>query len=128
MNSMKHKANRKQQRGVALFIAIFALLLISAVALALMTMAGTESSLNSNYKSSVQAFYDAKAGIEEGRGRLWAAHPNTIVALTGTPMPLGNVVYILNPAGAEVVSPTDTTNAYFDTQYTKEWNVNPPAA
>src|SRR6266852_3849327 len=128
MNSMKRKANRKQQRGVALFIAIFALLLISAVALALMTMAGTESSLNSNYKSSVQAFYDAKAGIEEGRGRLWAAHPNTIVPLTGAPMPVGNVLYILNPAGAEVVSPTLSTNQYFDTQYIKEWNVNPPTA
>ncbi len=132
MNSMKRKANRKQQRGVALFIAIFALLLISAVALALMTMAGTESSLNSNYKSSVQAFYDAKAGIEEGRGRLWSAHPNFIGPLlsnpVGSPMPLGNVVYILNPSGAEVVNPTDMTNAYADTQYTKEWGTNPPTA
>ena len=50
------KTGRKSERGVALFIAIFALLLISVVALALMVMAGTETSLNSNYKSSVQAF------------------------------------------------------------------------
>ena len=53
------KASAKSERGVALFIAIFALLLISVVALGLMLMAGTESDLNSNYKSSVQAFYDA---------------------------------------------------------------------
>ncbi len=65
------KANTKSERGVALFIAIFVLLLISVVALGLMLMAGTESALNSNYKSSVQAFYDAKAGAEEARGRMW---------------------------------------------------------
>jgi Tfp pilus assembly protein PilX len=128
MKSITRKAGRKQERGMALFIAIFTLLLISVVALALMTMAGTESSLNSNYKSSVQAFYNAKAGVEEGRGRLWSGNPNSVVALLGSPMPLGKVVYILNPAGAEVVSPTTMSNAYADTEYIREWGVNPPTA
>src|SRR5260221_11467628 len=83
MNMQNHspKTSRKSEQGVALFIAIFALLLISVVALALMVMAGTETSLNSNYKSSVQAFYDAKAAVEEAPGRLWAGHTKSIAAL-----------------------------------------------
>ena len=134
MQTRSSKTSRKSERGVALFIAIFALLLISVVALALMVMAGTETSLNSNYKSSVQAFYDAKAGVEEARGRLWAGNPNflgtlVIPAATGV-MPVGNATYILNPAGAEVVNPTDmsTANIYADRQYASEWGGNPPAA
>src|SRR5260221_2938063 len=134
MNMQNHspKTSRKSEQGVALFIAIFALLLISVVALALMVMAGTESSLNSNYKSSVQAFYDARAGVEEARGRLWSKHPNSISGLIIPPatgvMPVGQVAYIRNPAGAEVVDPTDMSaaNIYADRQYAAEWGGNPP--
>jgi hypothetical protein len=133
MRNNSPKTSRKSERGVALFIAIFALLLISVVALALMVMAGTETSLNSNYKSSVQAFYDARAGVEEARGRLWSGNPNALGAFVtpaGTTMAVGQVRYILNPTGAEVVNPTDmsTGNIYADRQYITEWGVNPPAA
>lgn len=134
MQNRSPKTSRKSERGVALFIAIFALLLISVVALALMVMAGTETSLNSNYKTSVQAFYDARAGVEEARGRMWSSNPNfigplIIPAATGV-MPIGAVAYIRNPAGAEVVNPTDTSagNIYADRQYATEWGSNPPAA
>jgi Tfp pilus assembly protein PilX len=132
MRTILRKASRKSERGVALFIAIFALLLISVVAMALMVMAGTESSLNANYKSSVQAFYDAKAGVEEARGRLWPGNPNALgtflVNPIGSTMAVGQVRYILNPAAGETVNPTDmsTTNRYADTQYASEWGSNPP--
>ena len=134
MQNRSPKTSRKSERGVALFIAIFALLLISVVALALMVMAGTETSLNSNYKSSVQAFYDARAGVEEARGRMWSANPYFIGPLIIPPatgvMAVGQVAYIRNPAGAEVVDPTDTSlgNIYADRQYATEWGSNPPAA
>src|SRR5260221_12070086 len=113
MNMQNHspKTRRKSEQGVALFIAIFALLLISVVALALMVMAGTESSLNSNYKSSGQAFYDARPGVEEARGGVWSQHPNSISGLIIPPatrvMPVRQLAYIRHPAGAEVVAPTD---------------------
>src|SRR5882724_9951386 len=131
MRNRSPKTSRKSERGVALFIAIFALLLISVVALALMVMAGTESSLNSNYKSSVQAFYDARAGVEEARGRLWTGNPNALgafVVARGNTLAVGQVRYILNPAGAEVVNPTDMSagNIYADRQYITEWGNNPP--
>jgi Tfp pilus assembly protein PilX len=133
MQNRSPKTSRKSERGVALFIAIFALLLISVVALALMVMAGTESSLNSNYKTSVQAFYDARAGVEEARGRLWSGNPNALgafVVAAGATMPVGTVKYIINPAGAETVNPTNmsSTNKYADTQYASEWGANPPTS
>ena len=131
MQNHSPKTSRKSERGVALFIAIFALLLISVVALALMVMAGTETSLNSNYKSSVQAFYDARAGVEEARGRLWSGNPSALgafVVAPGNTLAVGQVRYIINPAGAEVVNPTDMSagNKYADRQYITEWGSNPP--
>ena len=134
--AMKPKSQRQQRRsegGVALFIAVFALLLISVVALSLMVMAGTETAMNSNYKSSVQAFYDAKAGVEEARGRLWSGNPNafgSFVIPTGTTMAVGQVRYVLNPASGESVNPTDmsASNPYADRQYSSEWGSNPPTS
>jgi hypothetical protein len=122
---------RKGEQGVAIFIAIFALLLVSVVAMGMMDMAGTETALNSNYKSSVQAFYDARAGLEEGRGRLWTGNPNALgvfLMTPGTTMGVGQVRYILNPAGGETVNPTDMSagNIYADRQYSAEWGANPP--
>lgn len=131
MRPYTHKA-RKAEQGAAIFIAIFALLLVSVVAMGMMDMAGTETALNSNYKSSVQAFYDARAGVEEGRGRLWTGNPNALagfVTAPGTTMGVGQVRYILNQAGGETVNPTDMSagNIYADWQYSAEWGVNPPA-
>jgi Tfp pilus assembly protein PilX len=124
------KTNAKSENGVALLIAIFALFLISIVALGMMVMAGTESSLNSNYKSSVQAFYDAKAGVEEARGRMWSGHPNafgSFVVALGNTMAVGQTRYVLNPASGETVNPTDmaSTNQYADRRYISEWGSNP---
>jgi len=134
MKNQSPNAKSKSEHGVALFIAIFALLLISVVAMSLMVMAGTETSLNSNYKGSVQAFYDARAGAEEGRGRLWTGSPNAlgtlvIPAATGI-MPVGSATYILNPAAGETVNPLDPSagNNYADRQYVTEWGSAPPAA
>ena len=69
MNRFQTRARRNQEAGVALLIAIFALMLISVVAISLIVSAGTESALSGNYRSSTSAYYAATAGLEEGRGR-----------------------------------------------------------
>ena len=124
MNRPKTMHSRTE-RGAALLIAIFSLLLISAVAIALIMMAGTESAISGNYKSSLQAFYNAKAGVEEGRGRLWGGNPNPMTAVSGFPngttLPIGQVWYITNPASSETVDPKTSNDAYYDTQYANEW-------
>jgi hypothetical protein len=122
--------NRQQaEQGVALVIAIFTLMLISVVATALILMAGTESAMKGNYKSAMHAFYDAKAGLEEGRGRLWTGNPssiaNCVFPIAGQMMPTNRVCYIVNPSAGEVVNPLDLSaaNPYADFEYQQEWQI-----
>lgn len=133
MRTTKHSP--KAERGAALVIAIFSLLLISVVATALIVTAGTQTAIKTNYKSAMQAFYYAKAGVEEARGRLWVstsgltADPiSGCVFPTGQPMQVGQVCYIRNPANGEIVNPLDPSNAYADTEYAQEWGGAPPSS
>ena len=52
------------ERGVALIIALLAMLLMTALGMALMLVSETESMIGSNYRDSVEASYVADAGIE----------------------------------------------------------------
>jgi hypothetical protein len=112
---------------VALLIAIFTLMLVSVIATALILMAGTQTAIKANYKSSMQAFYDAKAGLEEGRGRLWAGNPNPlntcVFPAPNKPMPANSVCYIKNPdpTTGEIVDPIDPSNIYYDKEYQNEF-------
>jgi hypothetical protein len=124
----KTKCQSNSEQGVALVIAIFSLMLISVVATALILTAGTQSAIKSNYKSAMHAFYDAKAGLEEARGRLWINNPDSNVLRncvfpTGPPMKVGEVCYIINNAAGENVDPTnlDLANPYADFEYQDEW-------
>jgi hypothetical protein len=129
---MKHKCQfdeRRGERGVALLIAIFALLLISVVGIALIVSTGTDSALARNYRTSTGAYYAALAGLEEGRGRLlWknSAFINKTVAnfvpTGGGTLDVHQVLYIINPAGGEAVVPNDPSNAYADTEYGQEFD------
>lgn len=134
---MKLQAKFKKshaQRGAALLIAIFALLLISVVAIALIVSSGTDSALATNYRSSSSAYYASLAGIEEARSRLLPFSANCIPVpsnanCTGQPplvLPLTQVVYIINPLNGETVAPQDTSNptTYPDTEYKQEFGVD----
>ena len=118
------KDNRRQQ-GAALLIAIFALLLVSVVAIALIVSSGTDSALASNYRTSASAYYASLAGIEEARGRLLGSSANPI-PLPASPLGLTQVVYIVNPLGGETVAPENTSNpaTYPDNEYKQEFGVD----
>jgi hypothetical protein len=119
------------QKGVALLISIFALLLISGVAVALVVMSGTEASVAANYRSSTQAFYAGYAGLEEARGRLWPGHASSLFSIANFLPPVGTVLgvdqvrYILNPSPGEVVNPTNlvANNPHADFEYQVEFGV-----
>ncbi len=126
------KKTDRSERGAALVIALFTLMLISVVATAMILMAGTQAAVKGNYKSSMHAFYDAKAGLEEARGRLWASNPNSnaitnCVFPGGLPMQVGQVCYIVNPSAGETVDPRDPANQYADLEYQQEWKAAPPS-
>lgn len=117
---------RRSQEGIALLIAIFVLLLISVIAIALLVSSGTETALGANYRSSSTVYYAALAGLEEARGRLLPRNPGYLGVGNippGAPLPIGQTVYITNPAVGETVKPCDTSNAYYDSEYKTEFGV-----
>jgi hypothetical protein len=124
MKSSRNHRKKNRQSGVALLIAIFTMLLIAAIAMALVVSSGTETSLASNYRATTSSYYAAVAGIEEARGRLLPGNPNTITAslpLTGSPayLPTNQVVYIVNPGIGETTGNVMTT--YPDNEYATEF-------
>src|SRR2546421_6136558 len=118
----------RSESGIALLIAIFVLLLISAVAISLVVSSGTESSLAGNYRTTLSASFAAGAGIEEARGRLVQSNPNPIaLPLVAAPiainyLPTNQVVYITNPAVGEPAG-AGLMALYPDTEFDKEFNV-----
>jgi hypothetical protein len=138
MNLRHNSTKRRTEAGVAMLIAIFALLLISVIAIALIVSSGTETALAKNYRTSTSAYYAGLAGLEEARGRLlWrnANYVNNVIPgfmpASGNPsMGLSQVLYILNPAAGEVVDPRDLlgSNPYADNEYATEFGIPVTAA
>lgn len=117
---MQHRV-KNSESGVALLSALFAVLLLSAIALGLVYVAGTESQVNYNYRNEQIAYFAAKAGVEEARDRMMPSNANYFGGSLPTLLP-GNgvspgILYLLNegaPANAGTVQPWSSTNAYFD--------------
>jgi len=123
----------KSERGVALLFALFALVILSAIAATLVTMGSTETMVNSNYRSEETAFFAARAGLYEVTDRMMQTNANSIASnimtATGGP-PFGAVVpssgnggifYLINQTTATgTVAPWDITNKYADTELCHE--------
>ncbi|HTZ46648.1 MAG TPA: pilus assembly PilX N-terminal domain-containing protein [Verrucomicrobiae bacterium] len=128
------RPHQSNESGAAMLIAIFALLLISVVAIALVVSSGTDSSLAGNYRTATSAYYAGVAGLEEARGRLLWKNANyinisnsysSLLSPSGLPTwGLTQVLYILNPntAAGETVDPTNPANPYYDSEYGNEFN------
>jgi hypothetical protein len=132
-----YRISRNQEAGVALLLSIFVLLAISVVAIAMIVASGTESALAGNYRASTSAYYAAMGGLEEARARLLNKNPKyfdntapTFMPPLGTTLAPGQVRYILNPNGGEVVAPLTfgTPATYPDNEYALEFGANPVAA
>jgi hypothetical protein len=113
-----------RQDGIALLIAIFVLLLISVVAIALLVSSGTETALGANYRMSSTVYYAAIAGLEEARGRLLPKNPKyfgaSVISPTTT-FPLGQTLYVINRLSGDNIAPWDFSNTYYDNEYQTEF-------
>jgi hypothetical protein len=100
---------RKHEQGVALLLALLALMLLSAIAAGMMFMSSTETSIGSNFKASETAYFAARAGIEEARERM-VSDPALMAALPLLPNqipPLGlTAIYVKqsNVADADITN------------------------
>lgn len=118
------KRTRKSEAGVAMLMALLALMILTAIAVGLVYMTNTETMVNSNYRSEQVAYFAAKSGVEEARDRMMLNLPGGYYFANTTPSPLpvlppadGNqgILYILNE-GAQpgTVQPWTAGNAFMD--------------
>ncbi len=129
MRARRAIRKRRSETGIALLIAIFILLLIGVVAIALIVSSGTETALAGNYRSSTGVYYAAVAGLEEARARLRSNDPNSFknTAPSNFLPPSGNWFgvctpsYVINPVGGENIVPWDPANAYYDSEFNNEF-------
>jgi hypothetical protein len=123
LNSIR---KRQKERGIALLISIFILLLISVVAIAMIVSSGTETALAGNYRSATAVYYAGQAGLEEVRGRLYPKNPSSFqntapgfLPSPGVTLAIGSVGYVLNPSPTEASGTLLAT--YPDTEYDNEF-------
>jgi hypothetical protein len=119
MMKLRAKAKQHKERGMALLLALFALLLLSAIGLFMVLASNTETHIDANYSNGLRSYYAARSGLEEVRDRV--KYPSGSGGLSDLlPQDVagnaGGVLYVLNPASGETVDPTDPTSPYFDDQ------------
>ena len=118
------RRNQRDQRGVALLLTIFGLLLLTGIAVAMMYSSDSETLIAVNYRDKEAATYAAMSALEEARDRLHPLYGDLALAgVAPTQLPTKNnaqVLYIVNPKPGEVVQPWNTANAYFDTELCQE--------
>jgi hypothetical protein len=124
------RAKDRKERGMALLMALFALLLLSAIGLCMVLASDTETRIDANYSGSLHSYYAARSGLEEVRDRI--KYPSTSPGgladflpqdLAGNPR---GVLYVLNPSSGEMIDPTDPHSPYFDDQWCHDYNSGIP--
>ena len=131
--SWRPRLRRREERGVALLLTIFGLLLLTAVAMAMMFSSDAETAISVNYRDSQVSSYAAISGVQEARDRIQALNGDLAVAgylPTNTPdqgvANGGYVLYILNPGSNETVASiapwnwNNGSNQYFDQELCQE--------
>jgi hypothetical protein len=127
-----NQKNRNSERGIALFTAIFTVLLITAIGAGMIMLTNTDTSISANFRDEQTAFFAAKAGMEEIRDRLRSSASNSLAANLPTALP-GNsnaFMYVLNPKNGEAVTPwttTGSTTVYPDVEVCTEMGNMGPA-
>lgn len=85
MNGLRSVRRRESEKGMALFVALLLLLVVTVMGVALMLTASFENTLIGTEARVSKIFYAADSGIEYG-----AAMLNSSIAYTGSnPMPVG---------------------------------------
>lgn len=119
--SFRTITRRNKQRGIAMLVAMLAIVLLAIIGLGFMFMADIENNVNTSYKQSEKSYFASRAGLEDVRQLLVPPDPRT----GGGAGPLYNqaenltmpvigansgVLYVENPNGAgDVIDPTTGT-------------------
>jgi len=118
---MRKNNCRNHESGMALILALLALLLISAVGLGMIYMSTTEASINTNYKDTQLAFFAMRGGLEEMRDRMRSNSVSPVAIPAAMPGAPNSILYIVNSSGAnDPILPATFGNQYFDDEFCHE--------
>lgn len=117
---MNRPSFRTQERGVALLISLFTLVLLSVIGLGLMYSTNMETIINSNYRDKQVAMYGALSGAQEARDRLQPSAPAVTVPTELPTLSNHQVIYIINPKSGETIAPWEEGSLYMDTELCQE--------
>jgi hypothetical protein len=119
---MANIKRKSKESGVALLLAIFALMLLSAIGLAMLCSADLETKIAANYRDKQSSIYAALSGLQQVRDELIPSNcePTNCPATAINTLSLGlpstsaqNVIYIV---ADNTVAPWDPANKYFDSE------------
>jgi hypothetical protein len=122
-NGLSTHQQKNGERGIALLLALFALVVVTSIGLGMMFLGDTETVVNANFRDEQLAYYAAKAGLEEMRDRMRAGATNSINASLPTVLPgsANSILYITNPSATDgTISPWLSTDPYFDDEICRE--------
>jgi len=107
-----------------MLVALFALLLLSAIGMGMMFSANMETMIDANYRDKQIAIYASLSGLQEARDRIYPGISNGDSIALPTALPTasnGNVIYILNPrTSSDTVAPWNINSRYPDTELCHE--------
>ncbi|MGE5055457.1 MAG: PilX N-terminal domain-containing pilus assembly protein, partial [Acidobacteriota bacterium] len=121
----RKNGKRHSEQGVALFVAIFTVLLITAIGAGMIMLTMTDTTISGNFRDEQKAFFAAKAGMEEVRDRFRNGAANSLAGSLPATLP-GNAnafLYVLNPKNGEADTPWVTNGSagvYPDTEICTE--------
>src|SRR5437764_9875288 len=124
---------RDSERGVALLMVLMIVILLTAIGAALIFMSNVESTVNLNYRAEQQAYYAARAGVEEVRDRMKLGPPfqagaDPVYANVPTVVPGGGasgVLYVINQGtDPTVIQPwlANANNPYMDDEICHDYS------
>src|SRR5438874_12329161 len=134
---------RNSERGVALLMVLMIVILLTAIGAALIFMSNVESTVNLNYRAEQQAYYAARAGVEEVRDRMKLgppflqppAAPDAVYNNVPTVVPgagPGGVLYVINQGtDPTAIQPWNPANPYVDDELCHDYSFGgmpPPPA
>src|SRR5579862_2720990 len=113
---MTSDRSSRDERGFALLITIFTLLLLTAIGAGMIALTNTDTSISGNFRDEQSAFFSAKAGLEEVRDRFRSGASNTLstnsyFSTSNLAGQTNGVLYITNPDTGNTVTPWFTNGA-----------------
>src|SRR5213594_1650883 len=92
---MKNSLKDRTDRGIAMLLVMFSLLLLSVIGLGMMYSTNMESAINANYRDKQVALYASLGGLQEARDRIQPATHNIAAPDAPPSLTEPKVIYIL---------------------------------